>query len=145
MIQDTVRLLKAATSRDDWQVSLANLRTVSFYLADPGKSQRQLCKELSRFLFSLDHNGAILFACLKEASALPPQIANTSVTSTFFQSGHTSGHAHRRRQSSFSQHGLGTLLSEVSVPFSETNTEAAKDGNDASPGLQPSLMQDGKS
>jgi hypothetical protein len=35
----------------------------------------QLCKELSRFLYSLDHTGAILQTCLAEAGALPPEYA----------------------------------------------------------------------
>lgn len=40
------------------------------------KDDWQLCKELSRFLFSLDHTGTILQSCLSEASALPPAYAN---------------------------------------------------------------------
>lgn len=52
--KDTVSLLKAAMVKDDWQ----------------------LCKELSRFLFSLDHTGAILQSCLTEAGAMPPAYAN---------------------------------------------------------------------
>lgn len=51
---DTVRLLRAAMAKADWQ----------------------LCKELSRFLFSLDHTGTILSSCLGEAGALPPAFAS---------------------------------------------------------------------
>lgn len=51
--QDTVRLLKVAMARDDWQ----------------------LCKELSRFLYSLDHTAEILLSCLAEAGALPQAYA----------------------------------------------------------------------
>ena len=47
--RDTVCLLQAAMAKDEWQ----------------------LCKELSRFLFSLDHTGAILQDCLDQADALP--------------------------------------------------------------------------
>lgn len=39
------------------------------------KDDWQLCKELSRFLYSLDHTGAILQTCLAEAGALPPEYA----------------------------------------------------------------------
>lgn len=35
------------------------------------KDDWQLCQELSRFLYSLDHTGAILQSCLAEAGALP--------------------------------------------------------------------------
>ena len=39
------------------------------------KDDWQLCQELSRFLYSLDHTGAILQTCLAEADALPPAYA----------------------------------------------------------------------
>lgn len=126
---DTVRLLRAAMAKADWQ----------------------LCKELSRFLFSLDHTGVILSSCLAEAGALPPAFANKGpfhpqprravslpvhslanstsgpaptsmaekVTPAPFQrTGSTARNLHYRMSSSSSAAGLGlgTLLSRVGTP-----------------------------
>lgn len=127
---DTVRLLRAAMAKADWQ----------------------LCKELSRFLYSLDHTGAILSSCLGEAGALPPafadkfpvqppqprravslpvhtlsssssapnlhSIAEKTGPAPFQRTGSTARNLHYRMSSSAGQGGLGlgTLLSRVGTP-----------------------------
>lgn len=100
---DTVRLLRAAMAKGDWQ----------------------LCKELSRFLFSLDHTGVILSSCLAEAGALPPAYTDKAPL-----------HPQPRRAVSLPLHTLsdGTSASQPPisadrtspVPFQRTGSTARK-------------------
>lgn len=62
------------------------------------KDDWQLCKELSRFLYSLDHTGVILQTCLAEAGALPPEYA-ARLSPSVIQSSETSQPPIRRSAS----------------------------------------------
>lgn len=97
----------------------------------------QLCKELSRFLFSLDHTGQILFTCLHEAGALPPA-TSTRYGSPETMRGTSNGYATLNGEGISSQAGLaGEAAAELStsnpintrsypeaVPFRRTGSSA---------------------
>lgn len=63
-LQDTVRLLKVAMEADEWMVS----RSLEFEHSIADLSS-QLCRELLRFLYSLDRSGLILRAALSEGES----------------------------------------------------------------------------
>jgi hypothetical protein len=101
------------------------------------KDDWQLCKELSRFLFSLDHTGSILQSCLSEAGALPfayssklPTIRRTvsmpgSSTSPTLGRANTSPTSHFGSASlSISPSSLGASLPSSAAPFARTGTTA---------------------
>lgn len=103
----------------------------------------QLCKELSRFLFSLDHTGAILQSCLGEAGALPPAWASKMpsirrtvsmpMTKSNSTPGRTQGsspissvtsHFNSASMSLSPTSSLGASLPSSAAPYARTGTTA---------------------
>lgn len=98
------------------------------------KDDWQLCKELSRFLFSLDHTGAILQTCLAEAGAMPPAYANKiptirrTVSMPMTKSNSTPG-----RSSTSPVTGGVSHITSASMTLSPTNSLGASLPSSAAP------------
>lgn len=106
------------------------------------KDDWQLCKELSRFLFSLDHTGTILESCLSEAGALPPTHANRkpsirrTVSMPMTRSNSVPGRTSTSPVTSTASHfssasmslspttSLGASMPSSAAPFARTGTTA---------------------